>query len=73
MASSGSAADRVKMPPGIFLHTKLWDAASQIRLLKLNEGPESETIVGTLGVFDMSSAPPYAAISYAWGVDRLAD
>ena len=40
---------------------------SQIRLLSVNQAEESNDIACTLQTFDVSSAPSYQALSYAWG------
>jgi hypothetical protein len=41
-----------------------------IRLLRLTEDASSSTIECELTSFQLNSAPPYIAISYAWGSSR---
>jgi hypothetical protein len=48
-------------------HPPLGKPAKQIRLLYLFSGAEDEDLELELASWDIDLAPPYAAISYAWG------
>ncbi|XPS79501.1 hypothetical protein M3J09_011482 [Ascochyta lentis] len=39
----------------------------QIRLIKLDGEPVSQTICCKIATFDLTEAPPYTALSYTWG------
>lgn len=42
-------------------------ASQQIRLMRITSAADSELIGCDLHTFDLSSAPSYIALSYAWG------
>jgi hypothetical protein len=53
---------------GDFVHTRLQDAKTQIRLIHLKPSDtKSDNIECTISTHDLSNAPPFAAISYTWG------
>lgn len=49
------------------IHTPFRNSRAQIRLIRLHHEESGDSILASLGTWDIDSAPPYNAISYAWG------
>ena len=50
-----------------FLYIELLNPAQDLRLLHIKPGRDDATVDCSLSVFDLRTAPIYAAISYTWG------
>ena len=50
-----------------FVLNALRDARSEIRLLKIDPGGAEDPLSCSLQTFNLSSLPPYEAVSYTWG------
>lgn len=49
------------------MHAPLRDPRAQIRLIRFDPKESGDSILVSLETWDLQSAPPYNAISYAWG------
>ena len=65
MMSSDQTTSSVECPIGI--HAPFRDPRAQIRLIRLDPKKSDDDISASLETWDIESAPPYNAISYAWG------
>lgn len=55
----------------VFQYVPLSNPSTHIRLLEILEGDFDQRVVCKLSTWELTSAPPYYAISYTWGETRL--